>query len=186
MKTDIHPKYFDKVEIRCSCGNIILTGSTKEGLKTELCSKCHPFYTGQQKLVDTAGRVDKFEAKRTKAAKLLEEKKTRTEAKKKKTEVYVEKEIPQEVIERAMTTSPKTEGKWGRPLGDSPAEEVVKEEIAAAAAAKKSEKKKSKPAQKSARSGWQAKAAPKAKKAPTAAKSSAKKGSAKKPAPKKK
>lgn len=62
MKTEIHPPYYD-AQIRCSCGNIILTGSTKENMTTELCSKCHPFYTGQQKLVDTTGRVDKFRAK---------------------------------------------------------------------------------------------------------------------------
>lgn len=69
MKTEIHPKYYESAEIRCSCGNIFYTGSTKESLRTELCSKCHPFYTGQQKLVDTAGMVDKFQA-RKKAAEL--------------------------------------------------------------------------------------------------------------------
>ncbi|MEK7528972.1 MAG: 50S ribosomal protein L31 [Patescibacteria group bacterium] len=69
MKSGVHPAYFDHVEIRCACGNVVLTGSTKEGLRTELCSACHPFYTGKQKLVDTAGRIDKFEAKR-KAAEL--------------------------------------------------------------------------------------------------------------------
>lgn len=72
MKTGIHPAYYDLVEIRCSCGNIIYAGSTKEKLRTELCSRCHPFYTGQQKLIDTAGRVDRFEARR-KAAQLHKE-----------------------------------------------------------------------------------------------------------------
>ncbi|CAB1274221.1 50S ribosomal protein L31 [Candidatus Nitrosacidococcus tergens] len=60
MKKDIHPKY-NKVTVTCSCGNTFTTGSTKEGaLHIEVCSSCHPFYTGTQKLVDTAGRVDKF------------------------------------------------------------------------------------------------------------------------------
>lgn len=63
MKTGIHPQYFEASQIRCSCGNIIVTGSTKESMRTELCSKCHPFYTGQQRIVDTAGRVDRFREK---------------------------------------------------------------------------------------------------------------------------
>lgn len=68
MKKEIHPKYFKDAKIICSCGNIIKNvGATKKEIKTELCSSCHPFYTGQQKLVDTAGRVDKFRAKMAKA-----------------------------------------------------------------------------------------------------------------------
>lgn len=60
MKSDIHPIYYENLKITCACGNIIIAGSTKKDLRTELCSACHPFYTGKQKLVDTAGRVDKF------------------------------------------------------------------------------------------------------------------------------
>ena len=63
MKKDIHPKYYDKATVSCACGNILTTGSTQESIKIELCSACHPFYTGKQKLVDTARRVEKFEAK---------------------------------------------------------------------------------------------------------------------------
>ncbi|MCD4761957.1 50S ribosomal protein L31 [bacterium] len=63
MKKDIHPKYYKQAKIICACGNEIKVGSTVETLKTELCSACHPFYTGKQKLVDTARRVEKFEAK---------------------------------------------------------------------------------------------------------------------------
>ena len=62
MKEGIHPKYY-KTTIRCACGNVIETGSTKENISVEICSKCHPFYTGKQKLVDTSGRVDKFNKK---------------------------------------------------------------------------------------------------------------------------
>ena len=59
MKEGIHPKY-EQTTIRCACGEIIETGSTN---KVEICSKCHPFYTGKQKLVDTGGRVDRFNKK---------------------------------------------------------------------------------------------------------------------------
>ena len=60
MKTEIHPDY-DAVSIRCSCGNVIETRSTGGDKSVELCSECHPFYTGKQKLVDTGGRIDRFE-----------------------------------------------------------------------------------------------------------------------------
>ena len=63
MKKDIHPSYNTSAKIICACGNVITTGSTEDEIKTELCSQCHPFYTGKQKLVDSAGRVDKFKAK---------------------------------------------------------------------------------------------------------------------------
>jgi large subunit ribosomal protein L31 len=63
MKKDIHPKYFENVKVTCACGNTFTTGSTEQEIKTELCSACHPFYTGKQKLVDTARRVEKFKAK---------------------------------------------------------------------------------------------------------------------------
>jgi len=59
MKAGIHPNY-KPTTIRCACGALIETGSTKKELKVDICSKCHPFYTGKQKLVDTGGRVDRF------------------------------------------------------------------------------------------------------------------------------
>ena len=66
MKKDIHPKYFEKVNAVCACGNSFYTGSTQEVLKLEICSACHPFYTGKEKIVDIAGRVEKFTKKATK------------------------------------------------------------------------------------------------------------------------
>lgn len=60
MKKNIHPKYYSKARIQCSCGAIFEVGSTKEYLTTEICSCCHPFYTGQEKLVDVAGQIGKF------------------------------------------------------------------------------------------------------------------------------
>ena len=59
MKDGIHPNYVETT-ITCACGNVIKTRSTKENIRVEICSKCHPFYTGKQKLVDTGGRVDRF------------------------------------------------------------------------------------------------------------------------------
>ena len=59
MKKDIHPKY-EATTITCACGNVIETRSTKQDIKIEICSRCHPFFTGKQKLVDTGGRVDRF------------------------------------------------------------------------------------------------------------------------------
>jgi large subunit ribosomal protein L31 len=60
MKTGIHPKYFDNAKVICSCGNTWTTGSTKETIHTDMCSQCHPFYTGEQRMVDTEGQVDRF------------------------------------------------------------------------------------------------------------------------------
>ena len=60
MKTDIHPDYVE-CTVRCSCGNTFTTHSTASELRVELCSECHPFYTGKQKLVDTGGRVERFQ-----------------------------------------------------------------------------------------------------------------------------
>lgn len=62
MKQGIHPEY-GKAVIKCACGEVIDTGSTKKELKVEICSKCHPFFTGKQKFVDTGGRVEKFRKK---------------------------------------------------------------------------------------------------------------------------
>jgi large subunit ribosomal protein L31 len=67
MKKDIHPNYFEKAKITCACGNVIEVGSTAETSKVDICAACHPFYTGREKLIDKAGRVEKFQAKIEKA-----------------------------------------------------------------------------------------------------------------------
>lgn len=66
MKKDIHPKYFPEAKVTCACGNKFVIGSTKEKIEVEICSACHPFYTGNDKVIDTAGRVERF---KTRAAK---------------------------------------------------------------------------------------------------------------------
>ena len=60
MKTEIHPQY-QQVNVHCACGETWTTGSTRKELRVEICSKCHPFFTGKQKLVDSAGRIDRFQ-----------------------------------------------------------------------------------------------------------------------------
>ena len=64
MKKDIHPKYNKSVPVTCVCGNTFTVGSTVESISVEVCSKCHPFWTGEQRFVDIEGRVDKFKKKR--------------------------------------------------------------------------------------------------------------------------
>lgn len=71
MKADLHPQYFEAV-ITCACGNSFKTGSTRENIRVEICSNCHPFYTGQAKFVDTEGRVEAFQ--RREALKVAEKK----------------------------------------------------------------------------------------------------------------
>lgn len=63
MKKDIHPKYFNDAKIKCACGNTAVLGSTKQSIDVEVCGACHPVYTGKGKILDTAGRVEKFKAR---------------------------------------------------------------------------------------------------------------------------
>lgn len=68
MKANIHPKYNNDTKVVCACGQTFATGSTMAEIHTEICSNCHPFYTGKQNLVDTAGRVDRFQKLTAKSA----------------------------------------------------------------------------------------------------------------------
>ena len=81
MKEGIHPKYFQKASVRCACGNTFTVGSTKEFIETEVCAKCHPFYTKQEKVMDTLGRVQKFKdraAKKSTTVKRVKDTRIRT------------------------------------------------------------------------------------------------------------
>ena len=69
MKAEIHPKYNEKAEVSCACGSHFAVGSTKDKITVEICSQCHPFYTGTEKTLDAAGRVEKFKTRATKAVK---------------------------------------------------------------------------------------------------------------------
>jgi len=75
MKKDIHPKYYNNAQIECACGNKFSIGATLPELKVEICYKCHPFYTGEEKLIDIARRAEKFKA-RERAKKITPSKKT--------------------------------------------------------------------------------------------------------------
>lgn len=74
MKDNIHPQYFTDAKVVCACGNIFTTGSTQKELHVEICSACHPFYTGKQNLIDTAGTIEKFKKRSTKSAEIKSKK----------------------------------------------------------------------------------------------------------------
>lgn len=69
MKKDIHPKYYSRAKVHCACGATFEVGSTREYIETEICSQCHPFFTGKEKIVDVAGRVEKFKKRLAKKKK---------------------------------------------------------------------------------------------------------------------
>lgn len=90
MKADIHPKYFDNAQVICVCGNRFITGSTLEEIRVELCNKCHPFYTGEQRFVDSASRIQKFQDKQNIAKQ------------------YLTKKVKKQEEQTARDTAPKT------------------------------------------------------------------------------
>ena len=110
MKKDIHPEY-KKAKITCGCGNVIETKTTVGDLTVEICSACHPFFTGKQKLVDTAGRVDKFKARMEQAEKLKKanQAKKSNSAKAEQVEKLDEKmaEIKKELETETINSKPK-------------------------------------------------------------------------------
>ena len=80
MKSDIHPKYYTDAKVICACGNTWTTGSTRKEIRTDVCFKCHPFYTGEQRIVDTEGQVDRFYRKLQARQQYLEESEARETA----------------------------------------------------------------------------------------------------------
>lgn len=90
MKADIHPQWYPEAKVTCACGNTFTTGSTLPAIRVEICSACHPFFTGQQKFVDTLGQVDRFikktessKVKQVERQRVLEARKSKVEEKKK-------------------------------------------------------------------------------------------------------
>lgn len=77
MKKDIHPTYYEDAKVTCVCGNTFNVGSTKPNINVEICSKCHPFFTGEMKFIDTQGRIEKFQAKQEAAKNSSFKKKTK-------------------------------------------------------------------------------------------------------------
>lgn len=86
MRANIHPKYFENAQVACVCGNKFITGSTVEMIRVELCNKCHPFYTGEQKFVDAASKIQKFQEKQQTAKHYISKKTKKQEEQKKKEE----------------------------------------------------------------------------------------------------
>lgn len=99
MKAKIHPAYHQDAKVVCSCGNTFTTGSTKRELTVEVCYKCHPFYTGEQRFIDVKGRVDSFQKKQAFAKKHQETLLNKKTKKQEKQEVRIKslKELLQEV-----------------------------------------------------------------------------------------
>jgi len=97
MKKGIHPKYYPEAKVACSCGNTFAVGSTKETIRTDVCSACHPFFTGEQRLVDTAGQVERFIRRLEKSEEIRVEGATSLEAEGEEVEVKekAEKETPE-------------------------------------------------------------------------------------------
>lgn len=93
MKPDIHPTYYKTAKISCACGNSFSTGSTKQEIHVEICSNCHPFYTGKQKLVDIAGRVEKFKKRIAKAETTGKKHSSKKQKLQKKEAVRAEKKV---------------------------------------------------------------------------------------------
>lgn len=123
MKTEIHPTYYAKAKMTCACGAKHEIGSTIESYSLDVCSQCHPFYTGKQKLVDTAGRVDKFKQRMEAAQKMQSEQDARSASKKKK-----------ETVEEKMTRKAAT--KEAAKEAEKAEIEVKKKEAAKKAAKK--------------------------------------------------
>jgi len=84
MKANIHPQYYNNAQVICACGNKFTTGSTLETIRVELCNKCHPFYTGEQRFVDSASRIQKFKLKQNIAKQYLTKKVKKQEEQKQK------------------------------------------------------------------------------------------------------
>lgn len=99
MKANIHPQYFENAQVSCVCGNRFTVGSTMEVIHVELCNKCHPFYTGEQRFVDSASLIDKFEKKRQTATPHYMSKKVKKAEKEKQKTSYQPKTLREMLLE---------------------------------------------------------------------------------------
>jgi len=115
MKKDIHPKYYLNAKVTCACGNTFETGSSVPELQVDICSACHPFFTGEMRFVDTQGRVEKFQNKMKQAEKLIAERKKKIQAKKL---VEHEREQPKTLKEMLTTVQKPQETKESKPATD--------------------------------------------------------------------
>src|SRR3989339_1577564 len=107
MKKGIHPQYYDDAKIKCACGAEFVVGSTVKEIHVEICSNCHPFYTGKERLVDTAGRVDRFKKLTEQKAKVSKTRKGKAVKKAKATERKIAKEKEKIKAEIKENSKPK-------------------------------------------------------------------------------
>ena len=129
MKKGIHPKYYPEAKVVCSCGNTFTTGSTKELVRTDICSACHPFFTGEQRIVDTAGQVERFMKRLEKREEFATEEKARLEEtdkatdkkakapKKKPDEAEVAKAVAEKLRGKKATAEKSPKEASGKPAG---------------------------------------------------------------------
>ncbi|KKQ43010.1 MAG: 50S ribosomal protein L31 [Microgenomates group bacterium GW2011_GWC1_37_8] len=108
MKANIHPQWFEEAKVTCACGNSFIVGATFPEIRVEVCYNCHPFYTGQMKYVDTAGRVDAFKAKQAQA-KVNVISKTEKRRIKKEKKIQRELERPESLAELRKIAKRKTQ-----------------------------------------------------------------------------
>lgn len=105
MKANIHPQWFDDAKVTCACGNSFTTGSTMQNIKVDICSKCHPLFTGQQKFVDTLGQVDRFQQKMKVAEAKKEERRKIEENRAAKTQTPKDKPSLRDLLMQARKSS---------------------------------------------------------------------------------
>jgi len=99
MKAEIHPKYYPEAQVICACGNTWNTGSTRKVIHTDVCSKCHPFYTGEQRIVDTEGQVDRFYRKLEARQQYIDDVETRASARTSPDRLIADLEIGQRAVD---------------------------------------------------------------------------------------
>lgn len=105
MKATLHPTYYHDAVVTCSCGNSFTTGSTKKEIHVELCSNCHPFFTGEMKYIDTMGRVEKFQARQAQAAKIKASRKAKKVLRKRETRPETLREMMLRESRKLKTTA---------------------------------------------------------------------------------
>ncbi len=102
MKQDIHPQWYPEATVKCACGNTFTVGATKKTMEVEICSACHPFYTGQEKMVDTMGQVERFEERRKKSEQIQKQHTQSKEDTEKNTGDNEQEEEEERVIRKSL------------------------------------------------------------------------------------
>ena len=118
MKTDIHPKYFTDAKVICACGNTWTTGSTKAEIRIDICSNCHPFYTGEQRIVDTEGQVDRFYKRLEARTEFKSKQEAKTTARTSPERPLVELDLTKRTLDAYKKAGIETAGQFVERLGE--------------------------------------------------------------------